>query len=389
MSEPTPPVALRRTALHAAEAARHAHFTPFSGWEMPLYYSSILPEHKAVRSAAGVFDVSHMGKIVVSGARAAALLSRRSTADVSKLAPGQCRYAFATDFEGKIVDDLLLTRLDPGPSAAPAYLVVPNAGTAGKIDEMLRQHRKPDTTVTSYADSVSILAVQGPDSRALVERVLGVSLEGLRFYTARGWDGPADRPTSPPTPDLSRAWNHGLVISRTGYTGELGYELFVPSAVAPTLFDRLLDAGALACGLGARDTLRLEKGYLLSGQDFHRDRTPFEAGQEKFVDLDHPFVGREALIRQKSGGVPARLSGLRLDAPGAIPRSGAKVSANGSVIATCTSGGQSPSLGVGIALAYLPAGLGVGASVTVEVRGHPAAAVVVPLPFYPAATHKP
>ena len=378
---------LGRTPLFPLHQELGAHLVPFAGWEMPLYYEGILPEHRAVRDSCGLFDVGHMGILTGSGASAAALLSRRTTANIEKLLPGQCRYTFLLDLFGAIVDDLLITRLDPGGESPPQFLVVPNAATAPRIFDLFRQHRAPDTELGRHNGAATILAVQGPRSRELLEGLSGWSLSDLPFYHARWF--PKSPGASPSKGSLGASFPEGLseawLVSRTGYTGELGYEIFVPAADAVPLARRLIAAGVRPCGLGARDTLRLEKGYLLSGQDFHRDRTPLEAGQERFVEFDHPFVGREALEKQRSEGPAIRLIGLRLGEPNAIPRHGTPVLSGGVPVSTVSSGGISPTLDRGIALAYLPKALTpVGSAVELDLRGRRVPAEVVALPFVAA-----
>jgi aminomethyltransferase len=377
---------LLRTALYPFHVAHGAHLVPFAGWEMPLYYEGILAEHRAVRTGAGLFDVSHMGVLTVVGGDAAALLARRTTCNVPRLVPGQCRYTFLLDATGAILDDLLVTRLDSGTVPESGFLVVPNAANAVAVYDLLRSHRLPDTTLALHNPAVSILAVQGPKARSTLEGLFGWDLSGLKFYharrfpsggaTARGARGELGEPAPP---DLSAShW-----VSRTGYTGEAGYELFVRAEDAVPLADRLVAAGVVPCGLGARDTLRLEKGYLLSGQDFHRDRSPIEAAQDKFVELDHPFVGRPVIEQQVKEGPKVRLAGIRVDAPGAIPRHGTPLWA-GEYRTELTSGGLSPTLNFGIGLAYLPpAQTAPGTRVELEIRGRKVPAEVVATPFYP------
>jgi aminomethyltransferase len=396
MSE-TAPRPLQRTPLYPFHVARAAHLVPFSGWEMPLYYEGILPEHRAVREGCGLFDVGHMGILTASGAGAAALLSRRTTANVARIEPGQVRYTFLLDLEGAIVDDLLITRIDDGSASSPDFLVVPNAATASGVFDLLRAHRHPDTELGRHNGAATIVAVQGPRSRELLERLGGWSLGKLGFYKGAwyprpGGPGGAAGRLGVPFPDgLASSW----FVSRTGYTGELGFELFVPAADALGLADRLVAAGVVPCGLGARDTLRLEKGYLLSGQDFHRDRTPLEAGQDRFVEFDHEFVGRPVLEKQRKEGVRLRLAGLAVEGPNLFPRHGTPVLAGGAPAGTVSSGGLSPTLGHGIALAYLAPELTVpGTSVELELRGGRAPARVVALPFVgakprPGATASP
>jgi len=385
-SGPAPP--LRMTALHPFHVAHGGHLVPFAGWEMPLYYEGIIAEHRAVRSGVGLFDVSHMGVLSVLGASAASLLARRTTCNVPRLVPGQVRYTFLLDAAGEIIDDLLVTRLDSGATPEQGFLVVPNAANASLVFDLLRAHRLPDTTLQWHNPDVAILAVQGPKARATLEGLFGWDLSGLKFYHARRFPshGPASSGSrgelgGAEMPDLERFhW-----VGRTGYTGETGYEIFVRAADAVPLAERLVAAGVVPCGLGARDTLRLEKGYLLSGQDFHRDRTPLEAAQDRFVELDHPFVGRPVLDQQAKDGPAVRLAGIRVDAPGAIPRHGTPLWV-GEQRTELTSGGLSPSLNVGIGLAYLPTARStVGTRVELEIRGRRVPGEVVALPFYPVA----
>ncbi|HXW66978.1 MAG TPA: glycine cleavage system aminomethyltransferase GcvT [Thermoplasmata archaeon] len=389
---PTAPAALRRTALFDFHVRHGAHLVPFAGWEMPLYYSSILAEHRAVRSGVGLFDVSHMGLVTVEGGHAADLLSRRTTANIAREAPSQVRYTFFLESTGRIVDDLLVTRLDRGDELTRSFLAVPNAGRADEIEEILRHHRGPDTTLQRWNPTLSLLAVQGPGARALLEAVLDWDLGALAFYHARRFptDDSGDARAGTIGTRIPSDLERSILVSRTGYTGELGFELLVRSETAPALADRLVAAGAVPCGLGARDTLRLEKGYLLSGQEFHRDRTPLEAGQQRFVELDHPFVGRSALEKERAEGPAQRLVGLVVETPGAIPRHGTPVRADGKVVAELTSGGLSPNLGHGIGLAYLPSALAApGTSVQLEIRGREVPARVTALPFVRAPPARP
>ncbi len=388
---PAAPSPLARTPLYAFHVRHGAHLVPFAGWEMPLYYTSILAEHRAVRSGVGLFDVSHMGLLTVDGGRAADLLSRRTTANVERLEPGRVRYTFLLESTGAIVDDLLISRIDTGTELARRFVVVPNAARAAEIEEILRQHRGPDTTVRRWNGKVALLAVQGPESRALLERTFGWSLAKLGFYRIAFYPARPNLAGAPPAEgELGRPFPDDLararLVSRTGYTGELGYEVFVPAEEADAVAEALVAGGASPIGLGARDTLRLEKGYLLSGQDFHRDRNPLEAAQDRFVEFDHPFVGRSVLEEARTKGVAVRLAGLVVDEPGAIPRHGSAVLANGAPVAVATSGGLAPGLGRGVALAYLPRELAAaGGRLELDVRGRAVGARIVDLPFVPAA----
>lgn len=387
---PGPASPLETTPLHGFHVAHGAKMVPFAGWEMPLYYAGILPEHRAVRQSAGLFDVSHMGILTVNGGSAAALLSRRTTANVAKIVPGQVRYTFLLGLDGMIVDDLLITRTDDGTGPTPSFLVVPNAARALRVFDLLRQHRKPDVTLGYHNHAVAILAVQGPGAKATLEKEFGWDLSQLKFYHARAFASAGGASVDPRAGHLGIAIPEGLGpelwVSRTGYTGEAGYELFVPGATATALAERLVAAGVVPVGLGARDTLRLEKGYLLSGQDFDGNHTPLEAAQEKFVEFDHDFVGRPVLDRQRAEGLPVKLVGLEVTEPGAIPRHGTPVVLDGRPVGTVTSGGLSPSLDHGIALAYLPPALAAeGTHLMLDLRGRQVPATVVRLPFLAAA----
>ncbi len=290
----------------------------------------------------------------------------------SRCRPGRSRYTFFLEAGGAIVDDLLISRLDAGTDLVREFLAVPNASHADEIDEILRQHRAPDTTIGRWNGKVAILAVQGPRARPLLERMFGWELGGLGFYRTAAFPEPPGTgdPKGRLGVSLPKDLLHEILVSRTGYTGERGYELFVRAEAAEAVAERLVAAGALPCGLGARDTLRLEQGYLLSGQDFHRDRTPLEAGQERFVDFGHGFVGKSALEKQRDEGPKVRLVGLVVREPGAIPRHGTPVRAGDAVVGEVTSGGLSPTLQHGIALTYLPPALAVpGTEVLLSLRG--------------------
>jgi aminomethyltransferase len=395
VTETKPPApALKHTHLYEFHRRHGAHLVPFAGWEMPLYYEGkgILAEHRAVREGVGLFDVSHMGLLTVDGGHAAELLGRRTTANVATQAPGQARYTFLLESTGKIVDDLLITRLDDGTELARAHYVVPNAARTAEIEEILRQHRGPDTTIARWNDHAALLAVQGPKSRELLEATFGWSLGDLAFYHARWYPASPDPAAAVGTlgPRIPAGLEHSILVSRTGYTGELGYELLVPARHADAIAEKLVAGGAVPTGLGARDTLRLEKGFLLSGQEFHRDRSPIEAGQDRFVDFAHVFVGRPELEKEKANGPAERLVGIEVTTEGAIPRHGTPIHAAGNVVTPATSGGMSPGLGYGIALAYLPKALtDVGTEVTLDIRGRTVPGRVVKLPFVKARPTRP
>lgn len=370
MSETVPP---KRSPLHDAHLALGARMVPFAGWEMPVQYSGIVEEHKAVRERVGVFDISHMGQFLVEGRDAEAFLNRALTNNISKLAPGQGQYTLLLNAAGGVIDDLIAYRL----SEREFFLVV----NASHIDED-REHlaalaADADVRLTDISAATGGLAVQGPRSRELFREVFG---EGAGF--------PGHN-----TVLVSVGGDGVLYLCGTGYTGEEGFEFFAPATAIGAWFEKFIQAaralGGLPCGLGARDTLRLEMGYPLNGNDLAPDRTPLEAGLGFFVDFEKgDFTGREALERQRQGGLPSKLTGFRMQAPGPPPRAHYAVWHEGRSLAEVCSGGLSPSLGCGIGMAYLPLSAAKpGTPIEIEIRGKRHPAETVKKPFYrrPAA----
>lgn len=379
-------MATRTPPLRAAHADDGARFTEFGGWEMPVQFDSIRTEHAAVRDRVGKFDVSHMGRIVVAGPDATTLMQRLTTNDVAALDPGEAQYAMITDTDGIILDDTLVTRLPPGsasvllstadPTAVadvdgPTYLFVPNAGH----DEQMRQrwltHRERwelDAVVVDATTTSAMVAVQGPESLALLAdetATPGVLEDCRRFELVEVSVGGVD-----------------ALASRTGYTGEDGFELCCPVADAVDLWEAL---SCQPCGLGARDTLRIEMGYLLSGQDFDPEtepRNPYEAGVGFAVALETEFLGRDALAQIESDGVAETFVGLTLQERG-VPRSGYEITDDaGRTIGHVTSGTMSPTLGEPIGLGYLPVEhADPGTAIDVEIRGESTPATVTTPPF--------
>jgi aminomethyltransferase len=355
---------LRRTPLYDAHVALGARIVPFSGWEMPVQYpAGITAEHKAVREACGIFDVSHMGEAIVRGPDALRFVNSVTSNDVSALAIGQIHYSTLLTNEGTIVDDLLVYR-------EPDHLfLVINAGNRDADIAHLRAHLTGfDATLDDVSDDYALIAVQGPQAPAIVQRLADVPLGDIKYYR----------------------FVHGAVagvpalISRTGYTGELGFELYVPAASARAVWDALLDTGAVTpCGLGARDTLRLEAGMALYGHELDRNTTPIEAGLSWLVKLgkDH-FLGKDTLLRQHQEGTARKLVGFTLDDRN-IARHGMPVFYGDVQAGTVCSGTMSPTLGKPIATCYLPSAAAVpGTTFEVEIRGKRVAARVVTLPFY-------
>jgi len=367
--------ALRRTALHDRHAALGARLIEFGGWEMPVQYRGILEEHRAVRSRAGLFDLSHMGELWISGPAAGEGLAYALVSDPPRLTVGRAHYSMIVAPDGGIIDDLIVYRVAP-----ERFLVVPNASNAEIVSrEVTERLRGLDAAVDDATMRTSLLAIQGPRAAEILAPLADVDLASLKYYTiAEGHAAGVP------------AW-----IARTGYTGEDGFELFVAWHDALTAWERLLvagaDAGLVPAGLGARDTLRLEAGMPLYGNELDRDTNPFEAGLGRVVKLDKAgdFVGRGSLQEVAGSGPRRTLAGLVMRDRG-IARHGYPVYAPASgtetahpAIGEVTSGTASPTLGVPIAMAYLPPDrVEPGTMVEVGIRDARAAAEVVPLPFY-------
>jgi aminomethyltransferase len=362
------PEQLHETALVEIHHALNARLIEFGGWLMPVQYTSILEEHRAVRERAGLFDLSHMGELFVEGDDAGDALAAALVTDPRTLAVGRAHYSMLCAPDGGIVDDLIVYRLEP-----ERFLVVANAGNAATVsDELATRLGGWRAVLDDRSLATSLVAIQGPAAAAVLAPLTTVDLEALRYYAiAEG----------------EIAGIRGLV-ARTGYTGEDGFELFVDWASGPAVWEALaaagLDAGVIACGLGARDTLRLEAGMPLYGNELDRETNPYEAGLGRVVKLEKPgdFVGRAALERIAEEGPRKRLVGLTITGRG-IARHGYPVLRDGTPTGVVTSGTQSPTLGKPIAMAYVAPGDGEpGTILAVEIREQPVAAAVVPLPFY-------
>jgi aminomethyltransferase len=335
---------------------------------MPLTYpAGTVAEHTSVREAVGLFDVSHLGKLAISGPGAAAFVDRCFTADMGRTGPGQAQYTLCCTESGGVVDDLIVYLVGPD-----EVLAVPNAANAARVADLLRAAAPDGVTVTDRHRDLAVLAVQGPKAAEVLVSVLpgAADLAGMNYMA---FDDVA-----------------GIRVCRTGYTGERGYELVVPVDEAPRVWDALLAAaeplGGGPAGLGARDTLRTEMGYPLHGQDLSEDITPVQAGSGWAVGWSKPeFWGREALVAEKAAGPARRLRGLRATGRG-VPRAGMAVMAAGQRVGTTTSGTFSPTLRTGIALALIDtaAGVDLDDTVQVDVRGRPLECTVVRPPFVPS-----
>ncbi|MFJ6850075.1 glycine cleavage system aminomethyltransferase GcvT [Streptomyces sp. NPDC091271] len=367
-----PSAAPRLTALDALHRSLGATMTDFAGWDMPLRYASERDEHNAVRERAGLFDLSHMGEITVTGPQAAAFLSYALVGNIATVGVGRARYTMIVAEDGGILDDLIVYRL-----AETEYMVVANAGNAQLVlDTLTGRAGDFDAEVRDDRDAYALIAVQGPDSPAVLKSVTDADLDGLKYYA--GLPG-----TVAGVPAL---------IARTGYTGEDGFELFVAPAHAEQLWKALTEAGApyglIPCGLSCRDTLRLEAGMPLYGHELTTALTPFDAGLGRVVKFEKEgdFVGREALTAaaaRAETAPPRKLVGLVAEGR-RVPRAGYPVVVGGQVVGEVTSGAPSPTLGKPIAMAYVdaahaaPGTEGVG----VDIRGKHEPYEVVALPFY-------
>lgn len=357
---------MKTTAFNAIHKALGAKMVEFGGYEMPVQYRGIMEEHTAVRRSVGVFDVSHMGEFEVHGPGALAFLQRVTVNDVSKLTDGKVQYSAMPNPQGGIVDDLLVYH------CGDRYMLVVNAANIAKDFAWLKQNAGPDADLRDISDSMSLLAVQGPRSIDTLQPLADVSLRDIPYYHFR----------------RGTVAGHEAIISRTGYTGELGYELYFDSApdVGRAVWEALFRSGAAfgiqPIGLGARDTLRLEMGYCLYGNDIDDTTTPLQAGLgwiTKFGKTD--FIGKSILDREKSSGSPRRLVGMTLPEKN-IARHGYVISDGSKDIGVVTSGTFSPSLRRSIAMGYVPASTAApGATVQIMIRGKAVPATVTALPF--------
>jgi aminomethyltransferase len=362
------PAALRRTPLHAAHQALGARLVPYAGYEMPVQYASIIEEHRTVRSSVGLFDLSHMGELLVGGPEALAFARYAVVSDPGALEPGQAQYSMLCAEDGGIIDDLIVYRTDEG------YLIVCNAANHDAVVAHLAELRERgdfDATVEDRSERTALIAPQGPRAAELLAPLTDLDIASLGYYrSVRGTVAGVE-----------------CLVARTGYTGEDGFELFCDARRAPALWDALLAAGASLgirpCGLGSRDTLRLEAGMPLYGNELDRSVNPYEANLGRVVKLEKgEFVGRAALASVQQSGPRRKLVGLVMR-DNAIARHGYPVLLDGKEAGVVTSGTASPTLDQRIAMAYLPAqAAAVGEEVEVVVRDRPYRAEQVKLPFY-------
>lgn len=361
---------MRRTPLIDQHRSAGAKLVDFAGWEMPIQYSGVVDEYQTVRTKAGLFDVSHMGRLGVAGIDATSFLQRLTTNDVGKVAKCQAQYSMVCNEHGGIKDDIFVYHLAPN-----EYLLCVNASNREKIFAWLQSHilQHERVCLSDHSTTLSQVAVQGPKSRDLLLGLGVTSLETLRLHHT--WDGAIG----------------GLpcVLARTGYTGELGYEMYVDADKVGRLWNLLIQKGSAwglkPAGLGARDLLRLEMGYLLYGNDINENTTPVEANVEWTVSFHKgDFIGNRALLAQKQAGLARRLLAFEL-VEKAVPRHGFKIldSVSSQVIGEVTSGNLSPLLQKGIGLGYVPSSYAIpGTALAIDIRGKAIPAVVVKPPFY-------
>ena len=379
---------MKRTPLYDVHIALGARMVEFGGWEMPIQYTTILDEHRAVREKAGMFDVSHMGDLIVRGPRAEDSLRGLLTNDIKDLAIGKGIYAHLLNEQGKIIDDTITFRLGP-----ETFLLIPNASHATQIFEWVRDHVK-DADVINVSERLACIALQGPKAPEALQRLTSRDLQSIR----RLWGDLVDLKVSGLVDEEARSFLPDLCpspppvlgtvqcyITRSGYTGEDGFEILMENEAALAVWNDLLaagkDLGLQPTGLGARDLLRLEMGYLLSGTDFNGSQTPLETGPEWVVKWDHRFIGREALLKQKDCAVFRRLVGIELREKG-IPRHGYPITFNHREVGKVTSGTLSPMLNRGIALAYVNLNhTKEGDEIEVAIRDSSVKAIVVRPPF--------
>ena len=363
---------LRRTPLYERHVALGARIVPFAGWQMPVQYAGIMAEHRAVRSAAGLFDLGHMGQVEVTGPDALPFLQTVTTNDVATLEPGDAQYSLLPNERGGVIDDIIVYRRPDG----DGFMVVVNASNAAKDVAWLHRQRatRPDfaVTVEDRSAETGMIAIQGPRASTIVQRLTAVDLEAIGDFS----------------------WQRGEIagvptmIARTGYTGEDGFEFYTVIADIGGLWDALMaagkDDGLVPVGLGARDTLRLEARMPLYGNELADDINPLEAGLGWAVKLDKgEFIGREPIAAMKAAGPPRRTVGFKLTERVGAARAHFPVLVDGRLVGQVTSGGTSPTLGENIGLALIErSAAGIGQPLQIEIRGRPVAAVQVKTPFY-------
>ncbi len=358
---------MQNTALTETHKALGAKMVPFAGFNMPVSYEGVTTEHETVRKGVGVFDVSHMGEFLITGPKALDLIQKVTSNDASKLFDGKAQYSCLPNDKGGIVDDLIVYKI-----ADEKYLLVVNASNIKKDWDWISSHNTMNADMRDVSDAYSLLAIQGPKAAEAMQSLTSVDLEAMKFYTFEVADF---------------AGIEHVIISATGYTGSGGFEIYCKNSEAQQIWDQVFEAGAdfgiKPIGLAARDTLRLEMGYCLYGNDINDTTSPIEAGLSWITKFSKDFINAEALAKEKEHGAQRKLVGFELDERG-VPRQDYDiVDGNGNTIGIVTSGTMSPSLGKGIGLGYVPAVFAQpGSKIHIQVRKKAISASVVKLPFY-------
>lgn len=329
---------VKKSPLYELQKKLGARFTEFAGFEMPIQYSSIKDEHLTVRKSVGIFDVSHMSNVWITGEDAECLISLTTVADASKIEDKKSQYTTLLKEDGTVIDDTIFMHL------GDKYMMIPNAGMAEIVTDWLNKKAEENNicaTAENVSDDFVILAIQGPKSRDTLQKLTETDLNTVGFFGCQ----------------YINLAGVDCIISHTGYTGELGFELHItPASKAEDVFEKILEAGKefgiKPAGLGARDTLRLEKGFILAGNEFKGGRSPLEAVMSYFINWDHVFTGKDALLKQKEKGTYERLTGLICIEKG-IPRPGCEIQKDGKKVGMITSGTMSPCLNTGIAMGYI------------------------------------
>lgn len=358
---------MKKTPLYEKHCELGGKIIDFNGWALPIQYSGILEEHKHVREAAGVFDVSHMGEIVIKGPDSEKFIQRLITNDIQRTKDYRILYSPMCYPDGGVVDDLLIYKY-----SSQFYLLIVNAGNTQKDYEWIMQNLEGQVEVENVSDDFAQLALQGPNAEAILQKLVNIPLNEIRFFSFN--------------PEVELCGGKAI-ISRSGYTGEDGFEIYINNAYAPRLWDALLekgkDYGIVPAGLGARDTLRFEVSLPLYGHEISKDITPLEAGFDRFVKLEKAdFIGKDALVKQKGDGVKRKLVGFEMIDRG-IPRSNYDVLTNNEKIGFVTSGNFSPSLEKNIGMALVESNFSdIGLEIEIAIRNRALKAKIVEIPFY-------
>ena len=358
---------VKRTPLYSLHRALGARMTEFGGFEMPLSYSGIIEEHRVVRSAAGIFDLSHMGEFELHGITALAVLERALTNSASRLANGEAQYTLMCADDGGTLDDLILYRFEPD-----RYMLCVNAANIGPDREWLLRQCRPGAELVDLSDDVGLIAIQGPSAALILSKVSQLPLGQLRHFHVQSGD----------------VAGIACLVARTGYTGEDGFEIFVAAQYATAVFEVLLNSGVgdglRPCGLGARDTLRIEAGLPLYGHELDRTISPLEARLARFIKFGRGFIGETALAAQRDEGPRRQLIGIQTDDGRSIARQGYNLIQDGHQVGVVTSGTFAPSFSrpLAIGLVEAAANLQPGGQLTVEIRNRMVPATIVRLPFY-------